>query len=511
MPNTPKRKGGGCLRVFGFFAGIVILLIPLLYLEEDWRGAREFAAAKQRWQGAGYSLNPSDYYSAPVPDEQNLAALPVFELEPSPHNPKRLLAMRLSDATNEEKHGGVLYDTYTKKDLASNVAAAYAKAFAGQEPPASSLVQMEALYPILGELRTAAAKRPEFRVNVDFGSYPAWDRPWGPIIYEIRVAKLLSYHAELSLREKKPQAALEDIAISLRIARGVGKEPSLIGGLISLAATTITHRVVSEGLDQHAWNDAQLASLQDELKRMDALALFQFDMRGEAATFTIPFYAALKADPATVALTFPQVGLIRGFDQWEDDGPPSGNSKEGVLLWSIFASGWWDMNAARMLDYEYREADTVDPKLRRVDVKRSEEINTSLEVGRELPGGLAPWKLFFGVEAGPLGYSLRKFAQGQVQLDEDRIVCGLERYRLVHGGYPKKLDALVSACIDELPHDVMNGEPYHYRANADGTFLLYSVGWNQVDDGGTIALKSGYTKPQIDFDNGDWVWPMVPR
>jgi hypothetical protein len=95
-------------------------------------------------------------------------------------------------------------------------------------------------------------------------------------------------------------------------------------------------------------------------------------------------------------------------------------------------------------------------------------------------------------------------------LDEDRIVCGLERYRLTHGSYPPNLDALVPACIDELPHDIINGEPYRYRLKPDGTFLLYSVGWNQSDEGGILAEKPDNPNA-INFEQGDWVWPMVKR
>ena len=87
------------------------------------------------------------------------------------------------------------------------------------------------------------------------------------------------------------------------------------------------------------------------------------------------------------------------------------------------------------------------------------------------------------------------------------MVCGLERYRLAHETYPPKLDALAPAYIDELPHDIMNGEPYRYRLNADGTFLLYSVGWDQVDEGGTVGYRADDPK-RINYETGDWVWPM---
>ena len=93
-------------------------------------------------------------------------------------------------------------------------------------------------------------------------------------------------------------------------------------------------------------------------------------------------------------------------------------------------------------------------------------------------------------------------------MDETRIACALERYRLAQGVYPGSLDTLAPAYINELPHDIMNGQPYHYQFRPDGTFLLYSVGWNQTDDGGKVVFKKD-APTQIDYNEGDWVWPTV--
>jgi hypothetical protein len=55
-------------------------------------------------------------------------------------------------------------------------------------------------------------------------------------------------------------------------------------------------------------------------------------------------------------------------------------------------------------------------------------------------------------------------------------------------------------------HDIIDGKPYHYQARANGAFQLYSVGWNQTDDGGAFAVKKDNPKI-IDYENGDWPWP----
>jgi hypothetical protein len=51
---------------------------------------------------------------------------------------------------------------------------------------------------------------------------------------------------------------------------------------------------------------------------------------------------------------------------------------------------------------------------------------------------------------------------------------------------------------EKLPHDIVGGQPLKYHRTGDGRFALYSVGWNEKDDGGVPGKAA---------DEGDWVWP----
>jgi hypothetical protein len=79
----------------------------------------------------------------------------------------------------------------------------------------------------------------------------------------------------------------------------------------------------------------------------------------------------------------------------------------------------------------------------------------------------------------------------------------LERYRLTDSEYPASLDVLVPQFIEQLPPDVIGGQPLHYRRTDDGKFVLYSIGWNEKDDGGKAAYKHDGSEDRL---NGDWVW-----
>jgi hypothetical protein len=99
--------------------------------------------------------------------------------------------------------------------------------------------------------------------------------------------------------------------------------------------------------------------------------------------------------------------------------------------------------------------------------------------------------------------SSHRFAVAQASLNFARSACALERYRLDAGKYPATLDALVPRFMPRVPSDPIGGQPLHYRTTEDGNFIVYSVGWNETDDGGNVRFTNNGS---IDLDQGDWVW-----
>jgi hypothetical protein len=87
----------------------------------------------------------------------------------------------------------------------------------------------------------------------------------------------------------------------------------------------------------------------------------------------------------------------------------------------------------------------------------------------------------------------------------------LKRYQLKHGNYPATLKSLVPEFLPAAPIDPVDGKPLRYKLNADGTFLLYSVGENGKDDGGDPSLEKGVESSSFYWQNPhalDWVWPQ---
>ncbi len=74
----------------------------------------------------------------------------------------------------------------------------------------------------------------------------------------------------------------------------------------------------------------------------------------------------------------------------------------------------------------------------------------------------------------------------RVRQSSDLLLLGLRlaAYRDQHGGYPKHLRELQTADGQPLPADRFTGEPLAYRPIENG-YILYSLGENEADDGGT--------------------------
>jgi len=102
-----------------------------------------------------------------------------------------------------------------------------------------------------------------------------------------------------------------------------------------------------------------------------------------------------------------------------------------------------------------------------------------------------------------------KMAHAQASTDFVIVACALERHRLAGGNYPASLDALAPRYLARVPHDLINGQPLHYERTADGSYLLSSVGWNEVNDQGEPAFLTSGRGTEI--REGDWVWCYPDR
>jgi len=287
---------------------------------------------------------------------------------------------------------------------------------------------------------------------------------------------------------------LADVKLMLYLADSVKDEPFLISQLSRIACLQIALQPVWEGLAEHHWSEAQLQELQSRLKQYDFLTDLKLPLAGEQAA------AVLPADPLArrkIRISDLLAEPRRSADNW-------------VTL--FIPRGWYDLeqlNYCRL--YRSQLDGTFDAPNKRVSPRRVEAHAHELE--REIAGGRLGKGLnavlhhrFLATMLLPaLGKTFMKPAMAQTATHQAALPCALERHRLANGQYPENLGALAPRFLDKLPNDVVSGTPLNYRRSDDGNFVLYSVGWNEKDDGGAVGLTKGKT-PAPDFTQGDWVW-----
>jgi hypothetical protein len=527
MNEQPKSKLSWRLLRWGLIGLVgVVTLTAILVTEENWRGKRAWENYKRAAEARGERFDLASLVP-PVPDDQNFFYAPIvseawnrMRKDGSDHSGQAGYRMNFNIYRGDSKiwptQGGYWlkgtltdlkqWQTYFRKFNATpeGQTNGFPIAATPQSPAADVLLALSGFNPALEELR-AASLRPGARIplNYENGFETASELlPWLSNLK--RCAQFLELRILAELADGQSDAALADVKLLFRVTDCVRQQPFLISQLVRIAMTAIVLQPVYEGLAQHCWSDAQLAELEQVLASRDYLADFEFAMKGEKIT---------------AIATLEKQRLTRESKQWEEH---SGTNRLVTISYRFMPSAYFYQNELAFAQmHEQFIAPLVDQTHRTVaPAALPVEANNAIEVGIHgmvAPASLRqsqaaimsemkhynPYKIQAQMFFPAVAASVKKFAMIQSQVDLAVVACALERYRLAHGNYPDALDALAPRFITQLPHDLINGQPLHYRRTDDGKFCLYSVGWDEKDDGGKVLFTKGGS---VDREKGDWVW-----
>jgi hypothetical protein len=240
---------------------------------------------------------------------------------------------------------------------------------------------------------------------------------------------------------------------------------------------------VQEGLRLRVWREPELVAMQQQLSAIHLLPLVRAAFDTERAATCRTFEVT---SPAELKKLFSFGTGQRGV--WEELTDPT------FLLLTFAPRGWLYQNMCVGAPLEEKILEGFDVSNDQVLPNKFESIASTVET--------AAWRRspfsFLAAAALPnFVKASQTMARNQTLVSEAYIACGLERYRLAHGEYPETLGALVPQYAEKLPHDLVDGQGLKYRRTTEGRFVLYSVGWNGKDDGGTPGKATA---------EGDWVW-----
>jgi hypothetical protein len=420
-------------------------LVALFYAEEDLRGWLAWKNCKSTFAAKGVVLDWNAYIPPPVPDDQNFFKAPKMTDWFVRHN----------DPTITELHALSTNTVTTATNLDEIVAAKYL-AWSGQ-------FQSE-----FDELREAL-KRPYARMDGDYSK--PYEQPIPNFVNVRSVAQVLAKRAKCDLLLGQPDKALQELTLAhdmrrLLEAAPTGKPMTLVAAMINVAVTGLYVDTIASGLQSHAWQEPQLAALQKQLTEINL------------TTFVLE--SLTRTEPAEVCRDFEIQSLpladLLSFNHYRKT---KWSDKVKSLLWP---RGWTYQNMVNIVMLEEKSLDGFDLAHDTVAPRKFEAENREVD---KFFRHNSPYKILAAIAIPNFTKAEQTAAHNQTMVNEAQIVCALERYRLANGEYPESLD-------------IIGGEPLIYRRTADGSFLLYSIGWNEKDDGG----KSGGT----DYTKADWVW-----
>lgn len=228
-----------------------------------------------------------------------------------------------------------------------------------------------------------------------------------------------------------------------------------------------------------------MAALEPDLAGIDAVKVYGFALRAGLAS-NLKAIEYLRKGRMTNSIT-----------DWNGD-----TMWIPTLFFRLSPSGWFYLNErATATAFEAALPTAAEMEQRILSPEISERFGRAEWLARR-PHHLIPDALWLSFVS-PLDRKAKFAARIQAGVDMARVACALERCRQAQGSYPEKLDALAPQFIETLPHDIVNGQPLHYRRPAEGKFVLYSVGWDGKDDNGVPedTRQIFQSKP-----SGDWVW-----
>lgn len=304
------------------------------------------------------------------------------------------------------------------------------------------------------------------------------------------LARMFTFRAHVRFAAGEPTPALADILSALRLADTVKNEPILVSQLVRQAILNISLQPIWEGLADRVWTADQIRELQMRLAAIDVLTGYQQGMRGERIV------GMDLAEIAERERSYSRIGWANAPNYY----PPSEQLRDRLI--DFAPKGWYLHNRAFIarLHTDY-SVPAVDPRARRVYLDRAREYGSIYQTAIA-----SDQKLFIAKLVLPeVEKAAVRFANDQASLDQAVVACALERHRLATGIYPDALAALVPSYLAALPHDLMDGQPLRYRREGD-SFVLYSIGANETDDGGRAGFKELKDGRDWRRDQGDWVW-----
>ena len=460
----PEKMHGG-LKFFLWVAGLTLTVV-IAWLAIDLTGLKAWQKHVVAMRSQGIDLEGGVYSTAPVPDEDNNFKEPTLESIAIKAIPLTSAATRLLSPPSP-------FDPAMPPPLASLLSWDPQ----GEGMPEAGKLEIEnrpktpghfILAHYASESNTlariyAACDRPRSRVDLQYGD---WENGGIPDFVQLRkLAQAFSLRARANLAVGDTKAALEDLNVIRRLAlMSEGRPTTIVQAMIEVAIAGLMTTVIEEGIQEGALSVQACLELQEQLEFFDLPASYAFSIKkGEIPGVT----GQVMNAPDQIMGSFasgPMAYLPKGVFQ------------RNLIVYSETLND--------MLSGIDLEKGVVDPSVIDQHDATLQTTFESFSIATFLAKIMIP----------NLTKATQTAARNQMRIRMARIACALEAFRLEHEVFPEQLEDLSPRFIDPLPADIITGQPPVYHLTGPSEYRLYSVGWNQADDGGEAE------------NDIDWVW-----
>jgi hypothetical protein len=295
------------------------------------------------------------------------------------------------------------------------------------------------------------------------------------------VARLLQMDAFRRLQLGDTAGALGDCRAIFNVGRSIGDEPFAISQLVRIVIGTLGTQTLQAVLAHGEVSDDDLSGLDaflvDELKTPRLLIA----ARGERA------------------MLFELAENLRTGNLSARSLPDDSEKPESVWV-SVPMAPYYAYNQSLLLKFTNRTVEIA-----------KQPPHRQAALWREWRDSLAVPNPSFQRTTGYFTYlflpALTTLGKAELSFESElqcaRTIVAAERFRLVYHAWPASTASLVPEFLDVPPIDPFNGQPLHMLHTSDG-LVIYSVGPNLADDGGSLDPEFRSISPGHDFGYRLW-------
>lgn len=325
--------------------------------------------------------------------------------------------------------------------------------FDPNEPATVAYLQRQE--PTISLLRQAAAM-PSCRFDADIREirFEDWWQMSGLSVGRA-AANLLGLHARQAIAVGHVDEAMADVKAIYGMSRHLGWRPSLVAGLVGIGIDALSNETLVLVLPS-VTKESELASL--PLDRLPPLGPM--------------FRQALLAD-----MRFGLLAYRSGTDGFDAIKKESSLNLNKSMMWPSGNSG-----AAFVRVFYLNEVDAYVAHMQKM---QDWAVQPYYQVRGQFPSDetIRSQGFLLSILVPSLNHALEASARAQAGEDCGRIAVAMTRYRLDHGKLPEKLEDLIPQYLKTIPVDPFDGKPLRLAEKEDRC-VIYSVGPDQVDDGG---------------------------